>query len=81
MIIDTYQTAIGSKKYGEGAARAVVICIFLSLFSPRLLPGDAQAPAGGREMSATSDAITNVPPSVTAAAERRRRQGRRARAR
>ena len=32
MIIDTYQTAIGSKKYGEGAARAVVICIFLSLF-------------------------------------------------
>ncbi|MBE2276009.1 MAG: sugar ABC transporter permease [Rhodobacteraceae bacterium] len=33
MIIDTYQTAIGSKKYGEGAARAVVICIFLSLFS------------------------------------------------
>lgn len=32
MIIDTYNTAIGSKKYGEGAARAVVICIFLSLF-------------------------------------------------
>ncbi|WP_112310566.1 carbohydrate ABC transporter permease [Pseudogemmobacter bohemicus] len=32
MIIDTYHTAIGSKKYGEGAARAVVICIFLSLF-------------------------------------------------
>jgi multiple sugar transport system permease protein len=32
MIIDTYQTAIGSKKYGEGAARAVVICLFLSLF-------------------------------------------------
>lgn len=32
MIIDTYQTAIGSKKYGEGAARAVVICIFLSMF-------------------------------------------------
>ena len=32
MIIDTYQTAIGSKKYGEGAARAVVISIFLSLF-------------------------------------------------
>ena len=32
MIIDTYRTAIGSKKYGEGAARAVVICIFLSLF-------------------------------------------------
>lgn len=33
MIIDTYQTAIGSKKYGQGAARAVVICIFLTLFS------------------------------------------------
>jgi multiple sugar transport system permease protein len=32
MIIDTYRVAIGSKKYGEGAARAVVICIFLSLF-------------------------------------------------
>ena len=32
MIIDTYQTAIGSKKYGEGAARAVLICIFLSIF-------------------------------------------------
>lgn len=32
MIIDTYKTAIGSKKYGEGAARAVLICIFLSLF-------------------------------------------------
>jgi multiple sugar transport system permease protein len=33
MIIDTYHTAIGSRKYGEGAARAVVICIFLCLFS------------------------------------------------
>jgi multiple sugar transport system permease protein len=32
MIIDTYKTAIGSKKFGEGAARAVLICIFLSLF-------------------------------------------------
>ncbi|QLF71462.1 sugar ABC transporter permease (plasmid) [Peteryoungia desertarenae] len=32
MIIDTYKTAIGSKKYGEGAARAVLICIFLSIF-------------------------------------------------
>lgn len=31
MIIDTYRTAIGSKKYGE-AARAVLICIFLSIF-------------------------------------------------
>ncbi|WP_152048740.1 carbohydrate ABC transporter permease [Aureimonas psammosilenae] len=33
MIIDTYRTAIGSYKYGEGAARAVLICIFLSIFS------------------------------------------------
>jgi multiple sugar transport system permease protein len=33
MIIDTYKTAMGSYKYGEGAARAVMICIFLSLFS------------------------------------------------
>ena len=32
MIIDTYKTAIGSYKYGEGAARAVLICLFLSLF-------------------------------------------------
>ncbi|GHA24377.1 ABC transporter permease [Devosia pacifica] len=32
MIIDTYRTAIGSFRYGEGAARAVVICIFVSLF-------------------------------------------------
>ena len=32
MIIDTYKTAIGSNKYGEGAARAVLICIFLSIF-------------------------------------------------
>lgn len=33
MIIDTYKTAIGSYKYGEGSARAVMICLFLSLFS------------------------------------------------
>ncbi|GGD99268.1 ABC transporter permease [Aureimonas endophytica] len=32
MIIDTYKTAIGSYKYGEGAARAVLICLFLSVF-------------------------------------------------
>jgi multiple sugar transport system permease protein len=32
MIIDTYKTAIGSYKYGEGSARAVLICIFLSVF-------------------------------------------------
>ena len=32
MIIDTYKTAMGSYKYGEGSARAVLICIFLSIF-------------------------------------------------
>jgi multiple sugar transport system permease protein len=32
MIIDTYNTAMGSRKYGEGAARAVVISIFVTLF-------------------------------------------------
>jgi multiple sugar transport system permease protein len=32
MIIDTYKTAIGSRKYGEGAARAVVISIFVTMF-------------------------------------------------
>ncbi|MCD7059145.1 carbohydrate ABC transporter permease [Pelagibacterium xiamenense] len=32
MIIDTYKTAIGSYKYGAGAARAVMICLFLSVF-------------------------------------------------
>lgn len=32
MIIDTYQTGIRSSKYGEGAARAVMICIFVSIF-------------------------------------------------
>ena len=33
MIIDTYKTAIGSYKFGEGSARAVLICIFLSVFT------------------------------------------------
>jgi len=33
MIIDTYKTAIGRYQYGAGSARAVMICIFLSLFS------------------------------------------------
>jgi multiple sugar transport system permease protein len=33
MIIDTYKTAISRFRYGEGAARAVMIVIFLSLFS------------------------------------------------
>lgn len=32
MIIDTYKVAIGSYKFGAGAARAVLICIFLSIF-------------------------------------------------
>ncbi len=32
MIIDTYKTAIGSRKYGEGAARAVVISLFVTAF-------------------------------------------------
>ena len=32
LIIDTYKTAIGSYKYGEGSARAVLICVFLSIF-------------------------------------------------
>ena len=32
MIIDTFQTGIRSSKYGEGAARAVMICIFISIF-------------------------------------------------
>jgi multiple sugar transport system permease protein len=49
MIIDTYKVAIGSYKYGEGAARAVMICIFLSIFcffyfrlTSRLSKGDAR---------------------------------------
>ena len=49
MIIDTYKTAIGSYKYGEGAARAVLICVFLSVFcflyfrlTNRLSKGDAR---------------------------------------
>ena len=33
MIIDTYKTAISRFKYGEGAARAVMIVIFLSSFA------------------------------------------------
>ncbi|PCI88434.1 MAG: ABC transporter permease [Hyphomicrobiales bacterium] len=33
MIIDTYKTAIARNKYGEGAARAVMIVIFLSSFA------------------------------------------------
>ena len=32
MIIDTYKSGIGSYKYGEGSARAVMICLFLSVF-------------------------------------------------
>ncbi len=33
MIIDTYKTAIGNFKFGEGAARAVVIVVLLAAFS------------------------------------------------
>jgi multiple sugar transport system permease protein len=33
LIIDTYKTAIGNYKFGEGAARAVVIVILLAIFS------------------------------------------------
>ncbi|MCC7321345.1 MAG: sugar ABC transporter permease [Rubellimicrobium sp.] len=33
LIIDTYDTAISSNKFGEGAARAVVIVFLLALFS------------------------------------------------
>lgn len=33
MIIDTYKTAIGNFKFGEGATRAVAIVVLLSLFS------------------------------------------------
>ena len=33
LIIDTYKTAIGNYKFGEGAARAVVIVILLAAFS------------------------------------------------
>jgi len=32
MIIDTYKTAFGSYKYGEGAARVVLVAICLSIF-------------------------------------------------
>lgn len=33
LIVDTYKTAIGNFKFGEGAARAVVIVILLAIFS------------------------------------------------
>lgn len=33
LIIDTYKTAIGNYKFGEGAARAVVIVVLLAAFS------------------------------------------------
>lgn len=33
LIIDTYKTAIGNFKFGEGATRAVVIVVLLALFS------------------------------------------------
>ena len=49
MIIDTYKTAIGSYKYGEGAARAVLICIFLSIFSLIYLKTINRFAAGGEK--------------------------------
>ncbi|MCP4822552.1 MAG: sugar ABC transporter permease, partial [Shimia sp.] len=33
LIIDTYKVAIGNYKFGEGAARAVVIVVLLAVFS------------------------------------------------
>ncbi len=49
MIIDTYKTGIGKYHYGEGAARAVMICLFLSAFTffyfrvaTRLASGEAR---------------------------------------
>ena len=33
LIVDTYKTAIGNFKFGEGAARAVIIVILLATFS------------------------------------------------
>lgn len=33
LIVDTYRTAIGNYKFGEGAARAVIIVILLAIFS------------------------------------------------
>jgi len=33
LIVDTYKTAIGNYKFGEGAARAVVIVALLTVFS------------------------------------------------
>ena len=72
MIIDTYQTAIGSKKYGEGAARAVVICIFLSLFCIAYfrVNGNAQPrraaarPAAARRPASAKSPVKPRPNSV-----------------
>jgi multiple sugar transport system permease protein len=33
LIIDTYKVAISSQRFGEGAARAVVIVVLLAVFS------------------------------------------------
>ena len=33
VIIDTYKVAIGNYKFGEGAARAVIIVVLLAIFS------------------------------------------------
>ena len=37
LIIDTYKTAIGNYKFGEGAARAVVIVVLLGIFASAYL--------------------------------------------
>ncbi len=57
MIIDTYKTAIGSNKYGEGAARAVLICIFLSVFC------FAYFRVGSAALSRSGDTPVKQPPS------------------
>ena len=33
LIVDTYKTAIGNYKFGEGAARAVIIVLLLATFA------------------------------------------------
>ena len=33
LIVDTYKTAIGNYKFGEGSARAVIIVLLLGAFS------------------------------------------------
>lgn len=49
MIIDTYKTAISRFRYGEGAARAVMIVIFLSAFAGFYFYLIARMSRGGAE--------------------------------